>query len=440
MPGNGFAEQDAFARTAAALAETYRAHGDLLDSAPPQFCNYLLDACGSDHRPLVDLLLSAGALLRPRLVAADTRSPWDSRRAPLVHQLVATRYLQPDVARWLVDTWGAVLDVAPQQVAQPALAHADVSAAGAHAGFARAVGMPPVAVARPVAARVGAPKPLPPPSWASGQAARRIGAKGAFNSAAGVAPHPATARAVVPRWRTLSPVMSAAKLAQMQRLERAAFGAMGIAVVVVFALAFVALRGRRAESVLAASVLPVVEPGSVADSVLAAATGPMRPLPVAKPTTSDSAPIVRTESSSIAVALTTIPLDGAHVISRGVAGRYRVALRSVSVTGSPSCATVADALGRTPSTIEVVTHVPGSFAFALASRSVTGRLDGDAYFEAGPQRGTTDGVTWNFRMRGQFTAHGFTAETNTSTEAILRWGRTQSCTTVATLAGERLPE
>lgn len=440
MSVNGSAEQDAFARTADALSATYRTHPNLLDDAPAQFCNYLLDACGSDHRPLVNLLLASGALLRPRLLAVDARAPWDARRAPLVHQLVATRYLQPDVARWLVDTWGAVLDVAPQQVAQPAVAHADPNAIGAHGSFARAVGLPPVAIARPIPARVGAPKPLAPPSWASGQTARRVGAKGAFNSASNVAPHPATARAIVPRWRTLSPVMTAAKLAQMRRLERAAFGAMGIAVVVVFVLAFVALRGRRAESVLAASVLPVVEPGSVADSVLVAATGPMRPLSVADAATTDSAPVARGQAASIPVALSTIPLDGAHVISRGVGGRYRVALRSVSVTGSASCSTVAEALSRAPSTVEVVTHVPGSFAFALASRSVNGRLDADAFFEAGPQRGTTDGVTWNFRMRGQFTGNGFTAETNTSTDAILRWGRTQSCTTVATLAGERLPE
>ncbi len=434
-------EQDAFARTAGALSATFRAHADLLDSAPAQFCNLLLDACGSDHRPLVDLLLATGTQLRPQLIAHNAHVPWDARRAPLVHQLVATRYLQTDVARWLVDTWGAVLEVAPQQVTRPSIVHAETSPLVTSAGFVRAVGMVPLAVARPAPTQIGAPTPLRPPSAASGQSAGRTGATVALaGNAAKAKVHPATARAVIARRRALSPAMTAKSLAQMQRIERTALATMGIAAVVMFIAAFVALRGRRVENILAASVLPVVEPGSSADSVRIAALGAMRALPPAESAAGVRSVVVGGVSASHSVALPPTPSDGAQLISRGLGGRYRVTQRSVSVTGSPSCVTVADALARAPSTIEVVSHAPGTFLFALASRSVNGRLDADAYFEAGPQRGTTDGVTWTFRMRGRFTSSGFTAETSTNTEAILRWGRTQVCTTVAQLDAERIPE
>ncbi len=424
-------DQDAFARTAAALTITFRAHGALLDSTPAQFCNYLLDACGSDHRPLVDLLLSSGTLLRPHLLAGDARTPWDVRRAPLVHRLVATRYLQSDVARWLVDTWGAALAVAPEQVVRPSLEHGATVAAGQAVGFTRAVGMVPATAAPPVPARIGTVTPLRPPSWTNGRAARRLRTKTLPSPGSGVSPHPAAARALVPRWRTTTAPMSLATRAKMQRVERIAYGTMVSALVVGFFAAFMGLRSRRIDSVLVASVLPAIERGSIADSVVAAATAPTRPLSTA----------LTNGITDIGTLATTQPrVSGAQLISIGVGGRYRVSQRSVTVTGSPSCVTVAQALARAPSTTEVVTHVPGTFAFTLASRSVNGRLDADAYFDAGPQRGTTDGVTWTFQMRGQFTQTGFSAETNTNTAAIIRWGHTQSCTTVAQLVGERLPQ
>jgi hypothetical protein len=99
---------------------------------------------------------------------------------------------------------------------------------------------------------------------------------------------------------------------------------------------------------------------------------------------------------------------------------------------------VAAALANGRTSIEVLSHTPGTFAFAITSRAVTGVIDADANFDAGPRSGTTDGVTWEFRMRGQFTAGGFIGESRTSTEAIIRWGRTQSCMTVADLVAERM--
>ncbi len=467
-------EPDAFSRTATALSGTLRAHPALLANAPAQFRNYLLDACGSDHRPLVELLLSVAGELRPRLETADAVTrPWESRRAPLVHQLVATRYLQPDVARWLVDSWGAALGLAPTSVAHPTLVFAgtgrgdaadDTRGEGTTGGFTRATGMAPAAA--PPRGGASAPAPLRPPLWSGGATSGRGVAKTASAIAArpvsrgsSTVVAPGMARAITARSRTLAPAMNAARLVQMQRVERISFALIIGAMIVAFIAAAIAISGRRDENVLAAAVLPVVTAGTPADSVRAAATGPMRPLPATN--TGDSASgaaddpganaaIVHadgiggnsgeTTAASSSATRPSVPMDGAHAIALGLGGRYRVAQRVLAVSGSPTCSKVADALARGRTSIEVITHIPGTFSFTLASRDVIGTLDGSAYFEAGPMNGTTDGVKWNFRMRGRFTDHGFTADTQTATEAILRWGRTQSCMTVAELVAERIPE
>ena len=117
------ASTDAFARAATALADAWRRDAALFQSSPTRVVNELLDACGSDHRPLVNLLLSVDATFRARFSAGSTTDAWEMRRAPLVHHLVATRYLQPDVARWVVDAWGAALGTGPLTVPRPALSH-----------------------------------------------------------------------------------------------------------------------------------------------------------------------------------------------------------------------------------------------------------------------------------------------------------------------------
>ncbi len=430
---------DAFLRTASALATTYRAHAALLDTAPSQFLNLLLDECGSDHRPLVDLLLSTGALVRPRLQRQDVRAPWDTRRAPLVHQLVATRYLQPDVARWLVDAWGAALDVAPTQIVQPALAMASDGASTANASAAsHAPSIGGAATAPPPrTAPYARPVPLPPPAPKRSKFGARATPSAPFatlNTPHPAMAHPAMARAVRPRWRTLSPAMNAAQLAQLRRLERWSLGAIAFAAVGVFVAAYFALSGRKTDSVAATAGLPVVSAGSTADSIGVAAVGPMQPIPATA-----GAPTTAAEIAALTPTVSA-PLDGPHLISRGVGGRYRVRQHGVQVTGSPSCSRVADALAKGRTTVEVITHTPGTFSFTLASRDVVGSLTPDAFFDAGPMTGTTDGVTWQFRMSGRFTPDGFIAETHTTTAAILRWARTQECAIVAELIGERLAE
>jgi hypothetical protein len=117
---------------------------------------------------------------------------------------------------------------------------------------------------------------------------------------------------------------------------------------------------------------------------------------------------------------------------------YRVQQRIRVVDGSASCASIAAALAPGRTSIERIEHQPGSREFALATRSVKGTVDATGAFTIGPTVGTTDGIRWQFSMRGRFTTTGFVAETQTETNAIIRWGRTQQCMTLADLVAERI--
>jgi hypothetical protein len=50
----------------------------------------------------------------------------------------------------------------------------------------------------------------------------------------------------------------------------------------------------------------------------------------------------------------------------------------------------------------------------------------------------TDGVRWTFVMRGQFTRAGFVAQSQKTTDAIMKWHSMRSCAVVANLFGTRL--
>jgi hypothetical protein len=127
------------------------------------------------------------------------------------------------------------------------------------------------------------------------------------------------------------------------------------------------------------------------------------------------------------------PRDG------GIGGRYLVTQEVRDVSGTENCEAVASALGRGRETVEIVEHRAGAPTFVLATRQVTGTLAADGWFTAMPTSGTTNNVNWQFRMRGRFGRDGFRAVSETYTEAILRWGRTQHCVVTADLTGRRLP-
>ncbi|WP_373062816.1 hypothetical protein [Gemmatimonas sp.] len=431
------AEYDLFARATTAFRTTYRAHEALFASAPDQFRNLVLDQCGSDHRPLVELLLSLGPLVCARLADPEPSTPWHVRRAPVVHHIVATRYLQPEVARWVVDAWGAALQIAPERVDRPTVDRPELVTDPAPVRLEVVAGtrMPTTIGARKASSPTSPSSPgrPQPPSWAGGPGHLRIGARGAANPT-GQTTHPAS----TPRWRTSGPPLNALMVAQARRVERIWLAVMACTLLGVFVAAAFGIANRKAAAIAEASVLPAVPAGSSPDAIARASVSPMAPLPAAVAVTPIAAASAAGRSAPTMAIAAPAPGEGAQLISAGLGGHYRVALRVRSVSGTPSCSQVADALAQGRTSIEVIAHTPGTLSFSIASRNVEGRLSPDGHFESGIRTGTTDGVRWSFRMTGQFTTAGLVGETQTTTEAIIRWRRTQSCLTMADLVAERL--
>lgn len=411
------ASTDAFARAATALAEAWRRDASLFESSPTRVVNELLDACGSDHRPLINLLLSVDATFRARFTTGSTNDAWEMRRAPLVHQLVATRYLQPDVARWVVDAWGAALGVGPAAVSRPALSHelepVGVSRTTTSWGAASTHGNGTVLPAPPLATARGTKALMPPP---------RTGGRALATTRPSGNVATATARPV-PRWRSTGIGVSPAQAAQAQRTERIWFGVMAATGLIVFVAGAIGIANRKSQAATAAAILPAVAP-----AVRAIDGQSMLPLPPADPLT---APVVPADADGR-------PEDALSAVATGLAGAYRVRQTVRVVDGSASCSSIAAVLAPGRTSIERIEHQPGSREFALATRSVNGTVDANGAFEIGQAVGTTDGIRWQFSMRGRFTATGFVAETQTKTSAIIRWGRTQQCITLADLVAERI--
>jgi hypothetical protein len=432
------ASTDAFARAATALADAWRRDASLFQSSPTRVVNELLDACGSDHRPLVNLLLSVDAAFRARFTIGSTTDAWEMRRAPLVHHLVATRYLQPDVARWVVDAWGAALGVGPATVPRPALSHelepVDGSRSASFGAGASTRGRTAVSPAVSPQTMRGAKVAMPTP---------RTGGRTLTTTLPSGVTAIATARPV-PRWRSAGIGVSPLQAAQAQRTERIWFGIMAATGLLVFAAGAIGIANRKTEAATAAAILPVVAP-----AVRAIDGQSMLPLPPADPLT---APVVSTspaepvlpaartpaDTKTIATNADGTPDDSVSAVATGLRGVYRVQQRIRVVDGSASCASIAAALAPGRTSIERIEHQPGSREFALATRSVKGTVDANGAFTIGPTVGTTDGIRWQFSMRGRFTTTGFVAETQTETNAIIRWGRTQQCMTLADLVAERI--
>ena len=437
------ASTDAFARAATALADAWRRDASLFQTSPTRVVNELLDACGSDHRPLINLLLSVDATFRARFTTGSTNDAWEMRRAPLVHHFVATRYLQPDVARWVVDAWGAALGVGPAAVSRPALSFdlepAGVSrpttswgAAPTHGNGTR-LPAPPLATARSTKAMTPAPR------TSSGRALATVRSSGNVATA--------TARPV-PRWRSTGIGVSPAQAAQAHRTERIWFGVMAATGLMVFAAGALGIANRKSEAATAAAILPAVAP-----AVRAIDGQSMLPLPPADPLTapvvsaSPDEPARPPERTSMLTPAGTETItanadgrreDSVSAVAAGLGSVYRVQQRVRVVDGSASCSSIAAVLAPGRTSIERIEHQPGSRDFALATRSVKGTVDANGAFEIGPAVGTTDGIRWQFFMRGRFTTTGFVAETQTKTSAIIRWGRTQQCITLADLVAERI--
>lgn len=73
--------------------------------------NRLLDQCGGDARPYVALVVRAAELGVPQRVLAWSGSgvAWRPWRSSLIVTLVSEAFLRPEMATWVVDTWGIAL-------------------------------------------------------------------------------------------------------------------------------------------------------------------------------------------------------------------------------------------------------------------------------------------------------------------------------------------
>ena len=368
--------------------------------------NLVLDHCGSDFRPLVELLLDLGQMVRPALMPQSTPTQpvaaWSTVRAAQVHRIMAARYLQPEVARWAVDVWGVALGLTVT-ADSPCSMHTDDAVPADH-------------VKGPAPARPAATSQQP-----SGHSTSRAPR---FTPRRSSAPAPAVGHAP----HTMRPAGRGSAGPIWQPYELRAVGVFAAVAIVCWGSLWVALQRRAAEAPVdaVAQVAPPLAPKTEPND------GGKVTSPLATPVVLDSARPMPSSPRADAMALA--------VRERGVAGRYRVVQYVRSVNGTENCDVVARALITARVSEEVVAHRPGATEFSLSMRPVRGSLAADGWFVVEPSAGTKDHISWQFRLRGRFTLDGFHAESETRTSAIIRWGRPQHCVVNADLLATRLPE
>ncbi len=424
---------DAFARVSAALQVVWPVVADPAAGLTRAETGRVLDECGSDYRPLVLLLLDIGQSVRPVLegMAPQPAGQWPHVRAPLVHKLVSTRYLQSEVARWAVDVWGQVLGISPPP--EPPRLQEPVTASVSPAATTAATAATAPTRSGPARPPVVSPQQVPAalrqtPSWAGGPVSFRVGQKPKASTMAALAQ---SGRIVVRGTVPPGPRFSTT--------ERRAAMVMGLLLVTITFGLMNAFAGRPEVTTPVDAV--DAGPGAMTDSGgVSTASETLMPVPLAAPST-QSVP-----DSDMAPAPAPPDVGAQRLAARGqmreagVGGRYLVTQRVRDVSGSESCDAVAGALAGGRETEEIVAHVPGTDRFTLVTRGVTGTLDADGQFNSQPRAGTTNNVTWQFQMRGRFGPDGFTGESITHTDAILRWGKQQICVVTADLSGQRLPD
>jgi hypothetical protein len=402
-PTPGPATGDSFARVRCALLAVWPSVVHPERGLTTVERNRVLDGCGSDHRPLVELLLDVGRLVQRSLTAhagrSDASATWQALRAAEVYRLVSTRYLQPEVAQWAVAVWGEALGIGGEERWSPVPAEA-----------------PEAVVMRAPSVSAGASPTLaviPPPAGPTAPGGRAALALPRRTAHMRTAPTGAVVRSgpAGPMW---------------EPHERRAATVVAGALLACILLMSVSV-ARRSDATTA-----VIAP--IAATPIAAT--PIAATPIAAPV------VVEPVAAEPVVAEPVVaePMSGGRIVERGVGGRYRVIQRIRAVHGTDNCAAVGAALANGRTTVEVVEHAPGAREFAIRARGVRGVIDGDGVFEADPSAGARNHVRWRFRMRGHFTPTGFTAESETFTDATLRWRQRQSCRVVAVLTATRLPE
>jgi len=436
---------------ALALAEQLAAGVVWPPASPLRFRNVLLDACGSDHRPLVELLLRVGRhgiVDALRALGPTASTAWPSHRTRLVSRACGELFIGADMAAWAVDAWAVALHVVPAPAVQALQREYAERERRAVAERERAETQSAALV------RLSAP-----------QTGRRGGATGGAGGlgAAGAAQGGGTiqgrlgarrsGRGGPPRWRVAATPMPAPNMPRF---------------FISFFFVLLAMGGTVWSMRSLTPALTVVRPASSLPPALASGRQPDdettgAPAAVAETTSSGSADtatgasarapeVVPRQSPSPAAAAAGV--SGVHSatgepirwwavdpVAAGVGGTYRVDQRILSVSGSKLCGPVADALGRSVRrSEEEITHTPGTAQFDLISRpGVRGVLQPGGAFQTVTYIGEHEGVRYSFVMRGAFTPQGFVARTVTATDAVIRYRQRQQCVIAADLVGTRLP-
>ena len=403
------APRDAAAR---ALAQLLRDGEPWPSPTPLRVRNLLLDACGSDHRALVELLLRVGRhgvadALRKRARASS--STWPAHRTRLVSLACGELFIERDIAAWAVDAWAVALQVidegtadtlrrdyaeqarradaerareearaavlARSQAAMATLAGNTASATTAsglamNAGWPAAAGAMPSLIGGTPAGTSGLGRPLTgaggllanprwggtaaqllsQPSWAGGAGTGRVGAW-------------RRGRTGPPRWRVASTPLPPPSMKRFFAL---------FAVVSLCMAGVVTLMRRlgpdlgppspyiRIPAAAAASSGGAVSSDAsvqrAADSAASDTRATREPAPASagtrvmpNATPATPTPSMASPNARVAAVPYTVPASPApDVIAAGVGGRYRVEQRSVSVYGSGLCDPVADALAERP--------------------------------------------------------------------------------------------
>jgi hypothetical protein len=153
----------------------------------PTLRGRLLDEVGSDHRPLVLVLLRTHDLGIPQRLppAVIDHAHWVRARDTLAQRLVAELFLPPDVAAWSVESWAWALHVITEEflLEPPAPPPAPRGTAAAAAG-GRPMAPPRAGMAPPTRSGTprgtgGPPAPAAPRMTAQGRAALAQGSAGA---------------------------------------------------------------------------------------------------------------------------------------------------------------------------------------------------------------------------------------------------------------------
>jgi hypothetical protein len=429
---------------AQALAEQLAAGVTWPPESPLRFRNVLLDACGSDHRPLVELLLRVGRhgiVDALRALGPTAASAWPSHRTRLVSRACGELFIGADMAAWAVDAWAVALAVVPAPAVQAlqreyaererratvererveaqsaALTRLAASPAGRRGGATAGAGA------------LGAAGAGSGPSWAGGASQGRVGAWRRGKSGP-------------PRWRV-------ATAAPLPAPNMPRFFAL-------FAVVLATMSGVIWSMRSLTPALTVVRPATRTPAVSApgatpadsSASGSLDSAAATRPPDGDAVPRESPPPDAAAAGVygvnstTGEPIRWWAVdpLAHGVGGLYRVDQRILSVSGSKLCKPVSEALGRSMRrTEEEITHAPGSSQFDLISRpGVRGVLQPGGAFQTVTYFGEHEGVRYSFVMRGTFTPQGFVARTVTATDAVIRYRQRQQCVIAADLVGTRL--